>query len=87
MGLLLEGKHNHGKLWIGFGLSFFMFGVAVFLAFTMRLAVETFNQLFIAGVALMVLIASILMLRGVFQKRDECPLCKDKYKFGRKKNV
>jgi len=83
----LVEEHNHGKLWIGFAISFFMFGVAVFLAFTMRLAEDLFNQMFIAGVALMVLVASILMLRGVFQKRDECPICKDKYKFGRKKNV
>jgi apolipoprotein N-acyltransferase len=86
VGIVLVEEHNHGKLWIGFAISFFMFGVAVFLAFTMRLAEELFNQLFIAGVSLMVLVASILMLRGVFQKRDECPICKDKYKFGKKKN-
>ena len=87
MGRLLVEEHNHGKLWMGFGLSFFTFGIAIFLAYTVTLAEETINQLFILGVALLLVVASIIMIRGVFQKRDECPLCKDKYKFGRKKNV
>jgi len=83
----MEEKHNHGNLLIGFGISFFTFGLAVFLAFTVTLAEEMINQLFIVGVALMLIVASIIMLRGVFAKRDECSLCKNKYKFGRKKNV
>jgi len=83
----MEEKHNHGNLLMGFGISFFTFGLAVFLAFTITLAEEMINQLFIVGVALMLIVASIIMLRGVFAKRDECPLCKHKYKFGRKKNV
>ena len=81
----LVEEHNHGKLWMGFAISFFMFGIAVFLAFTIRLAEEFINQMFIAGVALLLLFTSILMLRGVFQKRDDCPICKDRYK-SRKKN-
>ena len=83
----MEEKHNHGNLLIGFGISFFTFGLAIFLAYTVTLAEETINQLFILGVALLLVIASIIMIRGVFEKRDECPLCKEKYKFGRKKNV
>jgi len=75
MGRLLVEEHNHGKLWMGFGISFFMFGIAIFMAFTVTLAEEIINQLFIVGVALMLIVASIIMLRGV------------KYKFGRKKNV
>lgn len=80
----LVEEHNHGKLWMGFGISFFMFGIAVFLAFNIRLAEEFVNQMFIAGVALMILVLSIVMIRGVFQKRDDCPICKDKYKWKRK---
>ena len=87
MGRLLVEEHNHGKLWMGFGISFFTFGIAIFLAYTVTLAEETINQLFILGVALLLVVASIIMIRGVFAKRDECPLCKDKYKFGSKKNV
>jgi len=54
------------------------------LAFTIRLAEEFVNQMFIAGVALLMLVVSIVMLRGVFQKRDDCPICKDKYKWKKK---
>ncbi len=78
-------EHNHGKLWQGFAIAFFMFGVGVFLAFTGGQSVETQNKLFVYVVALFVIIGGIIMLRGVFQSRDNCPICKDRYQWNRKK--
>jgi len=80
-------EHNHGKLWMGFGISFFMFGVGLFLAIISNDSTTLEGKGFSLGVGVLVIVASILMLRGVFQKRNDCPICKDKYLYGRKKNA
>lgn len=33
----------------------------------------------------LMVVAGIIMLRGTFKVRDECPICKDKYQYGKKK--
>ena len=80
-------EHNHGKLWIGFALSFFMVGVGLFLAYISSSSTTLEGKIFSLGMGIFVILASIMMLRGVFQKRDECPICKDKYQYKRKKNA
>ena len=78
-------EHNHGKLWQGFGIAFFMFGVAIYLTFTVSDIVEVQSKLFAYGVAIFIIIAGIIMLKGIFSARDNCPICKDRYQWNRKK--
>jgi len=34
-------------------------------------------------IAVLLVSAGIIMLRGTFQTRDECLICKDKFRFGK----
>ncbi len=80
-------EHNHNSLVIGFLICFLIVGVAVFLAFTVNsIEVDVQSKLFAYGIAVFLIVAGIIMLKGVFKTRDECPICKDKFKFGGKKN-
>ena len=80
-------EHNHNSIVIGFLICFFMVGIAVFLAFTVNsIEVEVQSKLFAYGIACFLILAGIIMLKGVFKTRDECPICKDKFKYGGKKN-
>jgi multisubunit Na+/H+ antiporter MnhC subunit len=82
----MEHNHNHNSLVIGFLICFFMVGIAVFLALTVNsIEVEVQSKLFAYGVALFLILAGIIMLKGVFKTRDECPICKDRYQWNRKK--
>jgi len=79
-------EHNHNSLVIGFLLCFFMVGIAVFLALTVNsVEVDVQSKLFAYAVALFLVVASIIMLKGVFKTREECPVCKDRYQWKRKK--
>jgi len=69
-------EHNHGKLWQGFAITFFMLGTSIFLGTTILLVDNLTSGLFILGVMAMLIIASVLMFKGVLEKRDECDLCK-----------
>ncbi len=80
-------EHNHGKLWMGFAISFFMFGVGIFLAIISSSSTTFDGRMFSLGVGIFLIIGAVIMVRGVFQKRDECPICKDRYRYQfRKKN-
>ena len=82
----MEHNHNHNSLVIGFLICFFMVGLAVFLALTVNsIEVDVQSKLFAYGVALFLIIAGIIMLKGVFKTRDECPICKDRYQWNQKK--
>ncbi len=79
-------EHNHNSLVIGFLICFFMVGIAVFLALTVNsIEVEVQSKLFAYGIACFLILAGIIMLKGVFKTRDECPVCKDRYQWKRKK--
>ena len=79
-------EHNHNSLVIGFLICFFMVGIAVFLALTVNsIEVEVQSKLFAYGIACFLILAGIIMLKGVFKTRDECPVCRDKYQWKRKK--
>ena len=79
-------EHNHNSLVIGFLICFFMVGLAIFLALTVNsIEVDFQSKLFAYGVASILIVAGIIMLQGVFKTRDECPICKEKYFFGKKR--
>lgn len=79
-------EHNHNSLLIGFLICFFMVGIAMFLALSVNsIEVDIESKMFAYGVAIILIVAGIIMLKGVFKTRDECPICKDKFKYGRKK--
>jgi len=69
-------EHNHGKLWMGYAITFFMLGTSIFLGTTIWLVDNMNSGLFILGVMAMLIIASALMFKGVLEKRDECEICK-----------
>ena len=84
--VFLVMEHNHNPLIYGFLLSILMFVIGVGLVFFSRSGADFQSQLVLYGIALMMIIASTVMVRGVFQTRDNCPICHDKYRWYRKKN-
>lgn len=78
-------EHNHSPLIYGFLISFFMFGVGIFLAVISSSSTSLEGKLFSLGVGIFVIIGATAMVRGVFKTRDACPICKDKYKYGSRK--
>jgi len=80
-----QNEHNHNSITIGFLICFFMVGIAMFLALTVNsIEVDIQSKMFAYGIAIFLIIAGIIMLKGVFKTRDECPICKDKFKYGKK---
>ncbi len=79
-------EHNHSRLVFGFLLSFLMFGLGIALAFVGRSGADLQSQLVVSVFALIMIIASIYMIRKTIQKKNNCPLCEKKYRFGKKKN-
>lgn len=71
-----QNEHNHGKLWMGYAITFFMLGTSIFLGTTIWLVDNMNSGLFILGVMAMLVIASALMFKGVIEKRNECEICK-----------
>jgi len=81
-----ENEHNHNSIVIGFLICFFMVGIAMFLALTVNsIEVDIQSKLFAYGISIFLIVAGIIMLKGVFKTRDECPICKDKFKYGSRK--
>jgi len=80
----LDMEHNHNPLIYGFLLSFSMVGLGVSMAFFSKDASDFLSYAVLTIVALLLLVAGIIMLRGTFKTRDECSICKEKYHFGKK---
>lgn len=83
---MMEEEHNHSRLAFGFLLSFFMFGLGISLAFIGRSGADLQSQLVVTVFALLMIISSIYMIRKTIQKKNNCPICEKKYRFGKKKN-
>ncbi len=83
----LDMEHNHNPLIYGFLLSFLMFGLGMASGFFSMEATDWESRVVVQVIGGLMVVAGIIMLRGVFQTRDECPICKDKYQYGKKKNV
>jgi hypothetical protein len=69
-------EHNHGKLWQGYAITFFILGTAIFLGTNIWLVDNLISGLFILGVMGMLIIASVMMFKGVIETRDQCEICK-----------
>lgn len=80
-------EHNHSNLIIRFMLSFFMVGVGMSLGLFSRSGGDLQSQLVLLVTAIFLLITGIIILRGTFKLRDNCSICKNKYRFGKKKNA
>ena len=78
-------EHNHNPLIYGFLLSISMFGLGVGLVFFSQSGSDFQTKLVIYGIAILMILGSTVMVRGVFQTRDNCPISYDKYKWYRKK--
>jgi len=78
-------EHNHNPLIYGFLLSFFMFGMGVFMAFLTPSGADLHSKVVFTVVSILLVSGGIIMIRGTFQTRDECVICKDRYRYGRKK--
>lgn len=62
-----------------------MFGAGIILGFLSKSGTDLHSQAVILIIALFMLILGIITLRGTFQRRDNCPICCEKYRFGKKK--
>lgn len=80
-------EHNHSNLIIRFMISFFMFGVGMSMGLFSRSGGDLHSQLVILVTAIIFLVTGIIILKKSFNLRDNCPICKNKYSFGKKKNV
>lgn len=80
-------EHNHSPLIYGFLLSFLVFGLGIAMGLFSASGTDFLSRIIPQFMAGLMIVAGIIMLRGTFKKRDECPICKGKYQFGKKKNV
>lgn len=80
-------EHNHNPLIYGFLLSFLLFGMGISLGFISMNGADWQSLVTIQFFAGLMVVAGIIMIRGTFKKRDQCPICKDKYRYGKEKNV
>jgi len=72
-------EHNHGKFWYGYIVSLIPLGAAIFLVSNLwyiEVIHEPFSALFILGVIAMLTIATVLMFKGINEKRNECQICR-----------
>ncbi len=78
-------EHNHSNLIYGFLLSFFVFGLGVSMVFLSPSGTDLHSKIVVLVSATLLISAGIIMLRSTFKKRDNCPICFERYHFGRKK--
>ncbi len=78
-------QHNHHPLIYGFLLSILMFVVGMALGFFSMSSTDWESRVVVQVLGGLMVVAGIIMLRGTFKVRDECPICKDKYQYGKKK--
>jgi len=83
----LDMEHNHNPLIYGFLLSFLMFGLGMALGFFSMSSTDWESRVVVQVIGGLMVVGGIIMIRGVFKTRDDCPICKDKYQYGKKKNV
>lgn len=69
-------EHNHGKFWHGYIISIIPLAAAIFLVTNLSLVESLISGLFILGVIAMLTIATVLMFRGIKEKRNECQICR-----------
>lgn len=80
-------EHNHNPLIYGFLLSFLMFGLGIAIGLISASGTDFQSRIIPQLIAGLMIAGGIIMLRGTFKKRDDCPICKEKYQFGKKKNA
>jgi len=78
-------EHNHNPLIYGFLISFSLFGIGIAMSYISFGGVDIHSKLVVLTFGILSVIASIIMLKGTFKKRDACPICKDKYQYRRNK--
>jgi len=81
----LDMEHNHSNLIYGFLLSFFVCGLGVSLAFLSTSGADLHSKIVVIVSATLLISAGVIMLKTTFKKRDNCPICFERYHFGRKK--
>lgn len=77
-------EHNHNPLIYGFLVSFLVFGIGLALAWFSMSGSDFQSIITLQVFGVLMIVAGIIMLRGTFKKRDQCEVCKDKYKYRRK---
>lgn len=73
-------EHNHHPLIYGYLLTFVVFGLGVIMGFFSVNAIDWQTRVMVQLIAGFLIVASIIMLREIFNKRDHCPICKPKQK-------
>lgn len=78
-------EHNHNPLIYGFLLSFSVVGLGISLMYLSPSGTDFQSKIVVLGSAILLILVGTVMLRGTFKKRDNCPICFERYKFGKKK--
>jgi len=71
-----KNEHNHGKFWHGYIISIIPLGAAIYLVSNLWLVDSLISGLFILGVIGMLTFATVLMFKGINEKRNECQICR-----------
>lgn len=77
-------EHNHNPLIYGFLLSFVMVGIGMALGFVGASGSDFQSVITIYVFGGLSISAGAVMLRNTFKTRDECLICKDRYRYGKK---
>jgi len=72
--------HNHHPLIYGYLLTFGLFGLGAVMGMYSVNAVDWQSRVMVQVIAGFMIVASIIMLREIFNKRDQCSICKPKQK-------
>ena len=78
-------EHDHYPLIYGFLLSFLVFGAGLTLAWFSMSGADFQSMITLLVFGVLMVVAGIIMLKNTFKKRDQCEICKNKYRYGNKK--
>jgi len=78
-------EHNHTNLIYGFALSYLLFGMGLIGSYFAFSGSDFQSKITLHFLAVIAIGISAVNLRKTFKKRDQCEICKNKYRFGRKK--
>ena len=78
-------EHNHTRLIYGFILSYLLFGMGLASSYFAFATADFQSKMTLLGFGIGAIVIATINLRKTFKKRDQCELCKELYRYRRKK--
>lgn len=78
-------EHSHYPLKFGFSLGILLFIIGVTLAFFGASGSDLHSKTTIYFAGGITIVVGTFVIKKTFKNRDNCQICKDKFRFGRKK--